>query len=400
MVVFQNDGVLDLHAITTFGASVKEGKNPIGQFGTGLKYAIAVILRHGCGVTITLGGTVYSFGTKVQAIRNQDFSLVCMYSGYEDSDRQSCGFTTELGKHWELWMAYRELACNCMDEAGKISKESYAIDGTEGRTVICVTGQAFEAVYADRQKYILEDAPHLTFEELLEVRMVSSKDIHYRNILVGQTQMPALMSYNILRAIDLTEDRTMKYVFMLDGWIVQACLKSTDKDFIRKIVTASTKTFEGNLSFNNSIDPSEEFKQVVMQEYRKNIAGVNLSAVEKVRSIEKASFRPAIMKITPVQDKTLQKAINFCKRHGWDVDQYPIHVVQALGSEILAVAMGEEIWLSERIFQLGGTKAVASTLIEEFLHINRGYMDESRQMQQYLFDKMVSLCEEQDGEPL
>src|ERR1700733_12022356 len=51
MIVFENYGEIEIDAITTFGVSVKEGPNPIGFFGTGLKYAVAVLLRHGCKVS-------------------------------------------------------------------------------------------------------------------------------------------------------------------------------------------------------------------------------------------------------------------------------------------------------------------------------------------------------------
>ena len=46
MIIFQNKGLIDVHAISIMGVSVKED-NSIGFFGTGLKYAIAVLLREG-----------------------------------------------------------------------------------------------------------------------------------------------------------------------------------------------------------------------------------------------------------------------------------------------------------------------------------------------------------------
>jgi hypothetical protein len=51
-VIFQNLGLIDLRAVQIMGLNAKESKNPIGQFGTGLKYAIAVLLRNNCSVSI------------------------------------------------------------------------------------------------------------------------------------------------------------------------------------------------------------------------------------------------------------------------------------------------------------------------------------------------------------
>lgn len=47
MIIFRNAGTIDPKSITTFGVSSKENPGAIGFFGTGLKYALAILLRHG-----------------------------------------------------------------------------------------------------------------------------------------------------------------------------------------------------------------------------------------------------------------------------------------------------------------------------------------------------------------
>ena len=54
-------------------------------------------------------------------------------------------FTTELGKNWEVWQAYRELHSNTLDESGVITDKKVHND-----TVIEVEGSAIEKEYADR----------------------------------------------------------------------------------------------------------------------------------------------------------------------------------------------------------------------------------------------------------
>ena len=44
-VSFKSNGLIDPLCITTIGVSVNESENPIGFFGTGLKYAIAIRQR-------------------------------------------------------------------------------------------------------------------------------------------------------------------------------------------------------------------------------------------------------------------------------------------------------------------------------------------------------------------
>ena len=77
-VCFVNRGTIDPRSITTFGVNSKEGGNPIGFFGTGLKYAIAVLLRLGHEVTLYSDAKKYVFGVEETKIRNDQFRIVTM----------------------------------------------------------------------------------------------------------------------------------------------------------------------------------------------------------------------------------------------------------------------------------------------------------------------------------
>lgn len=146
MIVFENAGEIDIDAITTFGVSVKVGENPIGFFGTGLKYAIAVLLRTDHKVSIWSGDRQLRFTTERREVRMKPFDFVLMREG----DRLTpMGFTTELGKTWKPWMAYRELYCNARDEGGSVysvANPNAATDPRRGQTQIRVEGaEAFLA---------------------------------------------------------------------------------------------------------------------------------------------------------------------------------------------------------------------------------------------------------------
>ena len=52
IVNFQNNGEIDIRAVTTIEINAKEGDNPIGYFGSDLKYTINVILRSSSTITI------------------------------------------------------------------------------------------------------------------------------------------------------------------------------------------------------------------------------------------------------------------------------------------------------------------------------------------------------------
>ena len=98
VVPFSNPGEIDPRMWATFGVSVKESAGAIGQFGTGLKYAIAVLMREGRSLEIVSKGNRYVFGVKQTDIRGKDFMQITCNS-------EMLPFTTHLGAKWELWQA-------------------------------------------------------------------------------------------------------------------------------------------------------------------------------------------------------------------------------------------------------------------------------------------------------
>jgi hypothetical protein len=400
MIVFTNDGEIDPRSISTFGVSVKESSNPIGFFGTGLKYAIAVLLRTGHQITILSGVNVISFGMQSEAVRGQEFSFITM--AINSGAPAPIGFTTELGKTWEVWMAYREIACNCKDEHGGGSFEDYAPNPVAGKTQIIVDGEQFESAFANRHQYILEDEPWLRADNTMEVRNYPGSHFFYRGVRVMPFRMKSLFTYNTSQALDLTEDRTVKNSWEPPHRIARAALVSTDKVFIRAVVSAKDDTLEGNLDFHGwSIAPSAEFLAVVGDLACDKLTNINPTAMKVWEEATHKTVEPREIAITKVQAISMERALDFCDRIGFQIrDAYPIKVCESLGSGTLGLANNETIYVAERVFQMGGTKQLAATLIEEYLHLRHGWADLTRELQSFLFEKLVSVGEELVGEPL
>lgn len=398
MIVFENPGEIDLRSITSFGVSVKEGDNPIGFFGTGLKYAIAVLLRTGHKVTIHAGQTAVRFAAATESVRGKDFQFVTMAVG--DADPAPIGFTTELGKQWELWMAYREIACNCKDEGGTGRYTTARPAPAAGCTRIVVEGQDFESVFNDGHLYILADDPHQTVGTS-EIRNRRSSHLFYRGVRVMDLPRPGLYTYNLNAKLELTEDRTVRNQWEIGHRIAQMILQSSDDNFIRACVTADDNTLEGGLDYHGwGYAPSSQFIETVGEALSDRMFKVNPTAMRVWCETTKQKVRPREMGLTKVQLTSLQRAIAFCERMGYDVQAYEIKVVETLGDGGLGLAEDGVIYLAERNFTFGGTKTLAATLIEEFLHLRRGWKDCTRELQNYLFEKVVSLGEELQGEPL
>lgn len=399
MIVFENPNEIDVRSISTFGVSVKETANPIGFFGTGLKYAIAVLLRTGHEVMIFSGESRIEFGTRRNTVRGQEFEFITM--AIDGAEPNELGFTTELGKTWALWMAYRELACNCRDEEGDGRFDWAAPDPEAGKTKIIVKGQEFEAVFANRHEYLLEDEPQFMLDSI-QVRTRPGSHYFYRDVRVMPLAKTALFTYNDTTKLDLTEDRTVEHQWEPMHRIALAYLRCNNEKLLRDVLTANESVLEAHLDFHGfGIKPSDTFLQVVSDLSSDRLTKINPTALKVWMDATNKCVAPKEIELTSVQEKSLEKALDFCKSIGFMIrGSYPIKVVETLGENTLGLAQDQTIFIAERTFQLGGTKQVAATLIEEYIHLRHNYLDCTREMQNYLFEKLVSVGEELVGEPL
>jgi len=123
---FVNKGIISLMDLSTMGDSVKrDDSSKIGTYDSGLKYAISILLRHNVDLKIKSGDRRYSFYTEeVLDITGKTKELV--HIDFEDLSNNvedriiRTAFAKNLGIHWELWMAIREIYSNCLDEGGNM----------------------------------------------------------------------------------------------------------------------------------------------------------------------------------------------------------------------------------------------------------------------------------------
>lgn len=269
-VAFLNDGLIPITAVTTFGVNDKPAtKSPIGYFGTGLKYAIAVLVREGLAVEFWIGATQYSFIAKTVKFRTKEIEQIFMVRtdwqlGKILKRRQiELPFTTELGKNWKLWQAYRELESNCRDENG----ESHLLDVSDRlihnshQTKIIVYGEKFVQEWLNRDKVFLVDGDsEQTTREGIQIIQRPSEYIYYRGLRIMDLERPSKMTYNILSEIQLTEDRTCANEFEVNRRIAEAITQSKDQKLVEEVITATADTYEGGLQYSYIYTaPSSQF---------------------------------------------------------------------------------------------------------------------------------------------
>lgn len=385
IVTLANDGLIPMEAVTTMGVSVKEGDNPIGFFGTGLKYAIAGLLRTSHRITIWRGLDRYDFATSTGEVRGKDFDFIVM-TGPDGPQR--LGFTTHLGAHWETWQVFRELYSNCLDEGGELSFT--VTEPAEGRTTIRVTGHAFAEAARERSKVFLQTAP-LYSGALVDIHPGASGGIYYRGVLVAALPRPSALTYNLTTDSVLTEDRTLKSLTQALSHVAYSLARCGDRAVLERALR-QPEALEGSLSY---FEVGETFGETALDLAERHgtasVAGLALKAAE---SWAQREARVKAMPLTPREQREIDDAKAFLERVGYPITA-PVVVAETLGADVFGMAKNETIYLARVTINRGGNFLIG-TLLEEQLHISQGFLDESRRFQDFLIDLVVKFAREAD----
>lgn len=305
MIILKNRGEIDIDVIKTMGVNVKESESAIGYFGTGLKYAIAVFLREGIDLQLWIGRNHYEFYTETKTIRGKDFEMCKMRGPYDSVD---LGFTTDLGKNWKVWQAYREIHSNCLDEHGEIFRAPSA-HGEEGCTTFAIADIDTHGIFLHQM-----DNPLLWASEEIAIYEGESDCIYYKGIRAKDLDKPSVYTYNIKRQCDLTEDRLLCYDWDVQYVINGAVARMENEGIIKTVVTAPNDRFESTLNMRHwtTGTPSAPFLNVAAQHSRE----LNHSAREFARQ----HTPKAPMTRTEKRADLMSKLSNFCESFGLDHD--------------------------------------------------------------------------------
>lgn len=400
LVVFENPGVLDIRALTVMGLHAKPGNdNAYGEFGTGLKYAMAVLARHKAYVRIQTGnGDEYIIQSGVTSFRDRDFNeLRLVHVG--TTKPIVLPYTTIYGKNWKLWQVLRELECNARDEGGSIKfADNYSELEPEDNTVRIIVDcdEFYRTVQEERPSMFFnsDDSTLVTnSEHYTGPVVVAAKPSNYlyaQGLRVYDLSYASVFTYNMTTRVSLTEDRTLMYYFNYANDVAQWLMKGASYEQIIKVLSE-----EGSYEWNSVSDYialnrcNDEVRRAIDELFRK---GKNLPT-----NIMRQCYEAAIqdeMKSTyrasKSQKETLTRAIDVAKSMGYGVDDYEIAIVKRVTNGTLGTALRDtnKILITELAFEMG-FECVVGTLIEEWLHLARNMDDCSRQMQDWLLRQLV-----------
>lgn len=266
-VIFNTPTLLDMRAITMFGMNSKPNTtNPIGYFGTGLKMAIATLVRNKIRVRIFVGHKEWEFGVKDIDFRDKEFQQIIARrrdSAFMAWRTIELPFTTELAKNWELWMAFRELESNTRDENGITFAQTHDDWDTmlsDHTTIVVGPSQKFAEVYENIDTIFLpEGSSEISHTEQLQILDAPSHYLYYRGMRVHKLSLPSVLTYNWRSPLSLTEDRTLKDEWSIPYWLVNHLVNLGDEALIEKIMHSTTDNWESTLPWDFAAPPSNTF---------------------------------------------------------------------------------------------------------------------------------------------
>lgn len=273
-IVFETKGLIDVRAFTTMGLSAKPvSTNPIGYFGTGLKYAMAVLTRLGAQPVVWIGEDRYRFDKVSDNFRGVAYDRLRMQQikkGWKRPRYHDLPYTTQYGRNWLPWQAFRELQSNTIDEDGTTYQAlAAAVEGDPDVTKIVVDLPAFDKAYFDRDSIFLPGAQRTG--RGVQIVDKETTSLFWRGLRVYETSKPCAYTYNFLDDLMLTEDRTLLGEYFartaLGRWLVQRC---DDEQVIERIVTVGDTYFEHAIEYDNTLSPSAAFHRVMMRTKRAN----------------------------------------------------------------------------------------------------------------------------------
>lgn len=243
---------LSILDIISMGDSSKRGNTgKIGQFDSGLKYAIALLLRDEVGIEISVfdqGNEENNFTFKTTTVFDESTSKNKELITIKNSNGEETvtGFAKNLGYNWEVWMAYREIMSNTLDESGYVLEDEDGEELDNGTTVTLEFDEdnEFYNVWQNRHLYMNFEEPLFKISDSVEALKNDEGylRIYKQNILVYEDkEVPSRFAWNI-KFGEIDERRILNNIYSVEQTISYAIQNTDNEDFLRFIITKDFKT--------------------------------------------------------------------------------------------------------------------------------------------------------------
>lgn len=408
----KNQGVMEIEALTLVGASTKrEDDSKIGQFGSGNKYALAYLLRNNYDVKVFSGDQEIVLTTVERSLKDNVFNIICV-NGKETS------ITTEMGHHWVLWQAIREIYSNAIDE-GLISFEivdtqdqDLSRDSNSTTYYIGLNDDLYSLYYNIGDYFAIDKVVLFECKYGKVYKKTSNKcNIYRRGIKCYETNKDSIFDYD-LNDIDIDENRLIKYSWSLPSHIFKILTICDNEYVVRSILNE----IQDKSKLENLID--DQFSDLDASEFSdtwseclkdSSIVPRSLGGYVKDSDVASTKFLPnrlyngliskfgetnkpksfratnnGVFYVEANIDNQIEDSINsvldFFAECKFEVD-YKIKVVKFINSNIHgSIEDNDTILIGINAFSKG--KAwIANVIIEELIHLKYDAKDETRAFQ-------------------
>lgn len=244
-----NAGLLDTRLLPLMGATTKRSdETKFGEFGTGLKYALAYLLHNNIAFVLCSGEDEIDINVQQETIGEQTYSIMTV-------NGQRTSITTTMCHQWKGWHVVREIYCNALDEGdAEIGIYEGAIKSEPGRTVfyIQLVGEIKDA-FDNFDKFFAQNRkPLFTINGAAIYEGDGKETIIYKNgIRVYYEEKPSVFHYDIdILPIDELRQCTDTWKIHYE---VAKILCLLDKEHLcGEAVTSMLNKFEGEMSFDFS----------------------------------------------------------------------------------------------------------------------------------------------------
>ena len=247
--VIENGKEIDPRAFTLMGASTKrEDSSKIGFFGSGNKYAVALLMRENTHFKIFSGEKEIKFRKKAVNFEGQRYEVIVI-NGKETS------LTTEMGPNWKGWFAIREFYSNALDEGEASFNVSDKFEPKAGTTKIYIEKtEALSDFFSNIEKYILTTDRNriasvgTAYGKVSLIKKMDKKNlIFYRKgIRIEERHEDCLYWYDFDK-IEINESRTTKHSHEPSERIASFFANTEDEQIIRNFIHSYQNKYEENL---------------------------------------------------------------------------------------------------------------------------------------------------------
>ena len=209
-VIIKNTGTVDIPvAVNLLGGSVKnEDNDPIGMFGSGLKYAMAQCLREDIDLYLSSGNLLLHLEERPIKFKGRHLVKGQLVDQHEEV--YDTPITADFGQHdWdEAWFIFRELFSNALDECADKNDAMYyysdePVMAGEGETIISLERGPFKDLLLNFSDYFqigkenfLEKGTGVVFKKGVRVGHIPGITLNWGHNSISLNESRKMSSYS------------------------------------------------------------------------------------------------------------------------------------------------------------------------------------------------------------